>query len=103
MKVIDEVAIAKQALFSLNTFGPGSRVYGVVDHIRKELKEIEDDPTDSKEWIDVLILAIDGAWRAGLGPQQIIDEYFAKMEINKNRTWPDWRTAELDKAIEHVR
>lgn len=101
--VIDRAAIAKQVVFSQNTFGPGNRTKGVIDHIKKELKEIENDPSDNKEWIDVLILAIDGAWRSGLSPQQIIDEYFAKMEINKNREWPDWRTAEPDKAIEHVR
>lgn len=100
---IDEGAISAQILFSLNTFGPGDRTKGVVDHIRKELHEIESDPSDFTEWIDVLILAIDGAWRVGLSPQNIIDLYFSKMDVNRNRTWPDWRTAEPDKAIEHVR
>jgi dATP/dGTP pyrophosphohydrolase len=95
--------IQEQRQFSLATFGPGTRSKGVVQHIRKELAEIEADPTELSEWIDVVILALDGAWRAGFAPEQICEALQAKLEKNKAREWPDWRTMTEDQAIEHVR
>jgi len=85
------------------TFGPGSRAQGVVDHIRKELREIEAAPADLTEWIDVVILALDGAWRSGATPTDIILALAAKQAKNEARQWPDWRTSDPNKAIEHVR
>lgn len=101
--VIDAKHLAHQRVWSLRTFGPGTRLLGVLDHIRKELREIEDDPTDVREWVDVIILAFDGAWRAGWEPQQIIDAIKVKQAKNEARTWPDWRTMSEDQAIEHDR
>lgn len=95
--------LQRQRVWSEQTFGPGARTKGVVDHIRKELCEIEADPTDITEWIDVVILALDGAWRAGATPEQIVATLVAKQTKNENRNWPDWRTADPDKAIEHDR
>ncbi|WP_074850595.1 dATP/dGTP pyrophosphohydrolase domain-containing protein [Tsukamurella tyrosinosolvens] len=89
--------------WNLETFGPGARTEGIFDHIRKELKEILGDPTDITEWSDLLLLALNGAMRAGHEPQQIIDAIKAKQAINEQRTWPDWRTQDPNKAIEHVR
>lgn len=100
---IDVAHIERQRAWSLATFGPGPRTKGVVDHIRKELQEIEDDPADLFEWIDVIILGFDGAYRAGFTPLEIILALKAKQERNYKREWPDWRTADPDKAIEHVR
>lgn len=98
-----EQHLQRQRDFSERTFGPGSRAAGVVDHIRKELREIEENPGDLAEWIDVVILALDGAWRSGATPAQIIDALVAKQAKNEARTWPDWRSAPVDKAIEHDR
>lgn len=97
------IILEEQSKFSLETFGPGERTEGLIDHIKKELHEIELDPTDVMEWIDVAILAFDGAWRSGWEPSQIVEAYKQKLEKNKQRKWPDWRTAEPGKAIEHVR
>jgi hypothetical protein len=95
--------LQRQRDWSGRTFGPGSRSAGVVDHIRKELIEIEADPGDLKEWIDVVILALDGAWRTGAQPQEIIGAIVAKQTKNEGRVWPDWRTSDPNKAIEHDR
>lgn len=100
---IDASHLERQREFSLKTFGPGARTNGVLDHIAKELNEIREAPEDISEWVDVIILAFDGAWRAGWEPQQIIDAIVAKQSKNELREWPDWRTADPDKAIEHVR
>lgn len=95
--------LRRQKAFSEATFGPGARTAGVLDHIRKELTEIEADPADIMEWVDVIILAFDGAWRAGWEAEAIVDAIVAKQTRNEGRQWPDWRTAAPDKAIEHVR
>jgi len=101
--VIDAAHIERQRQWSMRTFGPGARLLGVLDHIRKELREIEAAPADVEEWVDVLILAFDGAWRAGWEPQQILDAIVAKQTKNEGRSWPDWRGRSEDEAIEHVR
>jgi hypothetical protein len=95
--------LVRQRAFSERTFGPGMRTAGVCDHIRKELTEIASNPADVLEWVDVILLALDGAWRAGFEPQQIAAAIEAKQTKNEARTWPDWRTADPNKAIEHVR
>lgn len=95
--------LTRQREFSVRTFGPGPRTAGVIDHIRKELAEIEASPLDLKEWIDVVILGLDGAWRSGASEAQIITALVAKQEKNESRAWPDWRTAPEGQAIEHDR
>lgn len=95
--------LRRQRAFSLHTFGPGTRTAGVCDHIRKELKEIEAAPADISEWVDVILLAFDGAWRSGATPEQIAAAIEAKQTKNEGRVWPDWRTMSPDRAIEHDR
>jgi hypothetical protein len=100
---LDADHFARQIAFSERTFGPGPRTAPILDHIRKELDEVAENPADLGEWVDVMILAADGAWRAGHQPQAIIDAVIGKQARNEARTWPDWRTAEPGKAIEHDR
>lgn len=95
--------LEKVKSWSVETFGPGPRPDGIVDHIRKELIEILEDPNDLEEWIDVITLAFDGALREGYSPAEIISCLVNKHEINAARSWPDWRLAEPGKAIEHIK
>lgn len=92
-----------QIEFNLRTFGPGARTQAVVDHIRKELVEVLQSGGDLAEWTDVIILSLVGALRSGATPEQIIQSVVAKHAKNEARRWPDWRTADPTKAIEHVR
>jgi hypothetical protein len=94
--------LERQVEFSQKTFGPNQRTSGVLDHLRKELSEVEKNPDDISEWIDVVLLALDEAWRRGFSPEEICKALAAKQQKNENRVWPDWRTAPEDKAIEHV-
>ena len=93
----------RQRSWSAETFGPGPRLKGLLDHLRKELVEVEQDPTDVTAWLDLVILAFDGAWRGGHTPEEIVEALNAKYAKNSARTWPDWRQASPDHAIEHVR
>jgi len=94
----------RQIQWSIATFGPANRrgTEGVIDHIRKEIEEVQADPGDLEEWVDLILLSFDGAWRSGHIPLEIIEAIEAKQFKNENRKWPDWRTAESGKAIEHI-
>jgi hypothetical protein len=98
-----EAHLRRQQAFSEKTFGPGARVEGVTDHIAKELAEVRESGGALAEWVDVIILGFDGAWRSGATPEQIVAAIVAKQKKNEARAWPDWRTAEPGKAIEHNR
>lgn len=93
----------RQREFSTTAFGPGERTRGVIAHIRKELVEVEESEGSLNEWVDVILLAFDGAWRSGKTPEQIAQAIAAKQAVNQMRSWPDWRTADKDAPIEHVR
>ena len=95
--------IMRHRMWSEETFGPPRGTEGVIDHLQKELKEVAADPSDLEEWIDIITLAIDGAWRSGHSPAEIAFKLGSKLEKNKRREWPDWRTQPAGKAIEHVR
>jgi hypothetical protein len=106
--------LLRQMAWSHATFGPGVRTEAVIDHIRKELQEVIDSDGESLEWVDVVILALDGltrqlAYRNGerADAKNVADIVCRMIEgvqgRNEARTWPDWRTAAPGKAIEHVR
>ena len=95
--------IERQREWSLNTFGPGVRDEGISNHIRKELTEIQEAPGDVMEWIDVIILALDGALRNGYSPADITAALLSKQAINLEREWPDWRQFKNGEPIEHIR
>lgn len=73
---------------------------GVLDHIKKEITEIEAKPDDLSEWVDLILLAFDGAFRNGFSPNQITDALARKFRINMSRIWP--AIPDPEKAIEHI-
>jgi hypothetical protein len=95
-----EAYLTRQWAWSKDTFGPALRTRGIIQHITKELREIEADPHDLMEWVDVVILAMDGFWRHGGKPEDLLAIMQAK---NLARQWPDWRTLSEHQAIEHDR
>lgn len=105
--------LIRQIKFSKKSFGPGDRMNGVLDHISKEIKEVRDSEGDPSEWVDLLILSMDGMWRsiskeypnltdAGIA-LALISYLEDKQSKNEKRSWPDWRESDPNKAIEHVR
>ena len=73
--------------WSERTFGSGARHAALCAHIRKELDEIAAKPHDLEEWVDVMILAFDGAWRAGHSADMIATMLEYKQMKNFNRTF----------------
>ena len=106
--------LMRQMAFSHATYGPGERTDGVVNHIRKELVEVEEAAGESSEWVDVVILALDGLTRRlaycngerrdpALVAETACNMIEGKQSRNEARDWPDWRTAAPGKAFEHIR
>lgn len=93
--------VRTQAEWSQQTFGWGHRTKGLTAHIRKELEEIEAAPNDLMEWIDVMILAFDGYWRAGGRHHELMSHLVVKQRQNMRRAWPP--VGSEDKPVEHVR
>lgn len=108
-----EAHLTRQIVFSRATFGPGARTEGVIDHIRAELDEVLAANGSPEEWVDVAILALDGLTRAihaefgQVGAPSVAHEavrlILSKQSANELRDWPDWRTADPGKRIEHIR
>ena len=110
--------LLRRAEHSNLAFGPDFRWRGILDHLRKELAEVElAEGTDLEEWIDIILLGLDGATRCALvqldnpksvsshirSTTDVLRALEAKIEKNAARKWPDWRTADPNKAIEHDR
>jgi hypothetical protein len=93
--------LARKLQWSLATFGEGPHTAGIQAHIVKELAEISANPSDYKEWIDVLFLALDGYLRHGGRPENLLPDLEEKLAINKKRKWPEFHPDDL--AIEHIR
>lgn len=108
--------LLRQMAFSRGTFGPGERFNGVLDHIEKEIAELRELPNAHarpSEWVDIVILALDGLTRSILKRVEGASHDYAatvavatilqKLGANELRDWPDWRGQSPDKAIEHDR
>lgn len=95
--------LTRQIAFSKKAFGPFDRTPGIVAHIRKELDEVAASPGDVTEWMDIVLLGLDGAWRAGYSEEEITEALAAKLAKNEARQWPDWRDIPPDQPIEHVK
>ena len=114
-----EAHLTRQIAWSRATFGPGTRQQGVFDHIYKEMAEVvsaKDHAGRVKEWTDIVILALDGLWReisygnsfgihtsSPISAEVAVRSIISKQSKNEMRNWPDWRTADPNKAIEHDR
>ena len=90
-----------QIQFSRRTFGEGKRTGANTSHIAKELQEIRANPADTSEWVDVILLALDGYWRHGGDPTAIMTALRAKLDTNKARKWPTPISEDI--PVEHVR
>ncbi len=120
-----EQHLKRQMAFSKATFGPGTRQNGVIDHIEQEVQEIRDGDNDPREWVDLVLLSLDGLWRSiafDETNQYDLEECMKqnssvwddipmlcsiliqeKQSKNEQRDWPDWRSADPNKAINHDR
>lgn len=93
--------IEDQIVWSRLTFGHGQRTEGVLKHIESEIAEVRQQPDDLEEWVDIIILALDGAWRSGHTTHEIIHTMAQKQLKNFMRQWPEPNGK--DEPVEHIR
>lgn len=96
-------------LWMNNTFGSdeerGAETWrGTLAHAKLEMAEIEASRgKDLEEWVDLIMLSMASAIRAGFSPAEIAKGIQDKHMKNTTRNWPDWRTMDPDQPIEHIR
>lgn len=88
--------VAEYLEWAEQTF-PVATVDSIVEHLRREVAELVDDPTDPAEIADVLSLTFHLAYVAGVDPTKALA---AKLEINKAR---EWGKPDAAGVVEHVR
>ena len=96
--------IDEKFLWSTRTFGQHKNHMKIINHIRKEAIEASHAPTDPEEWVDMILLALDGLSRiCGLSGAEIIEQIAAKNDKNHQREWPPVQEVHDDHPIEHVK
>lgn len=87
MTILDVTELLEiQEEWSAEKFGAGKRTKGICNHIRSELKEVEETEC-LEEWVDVLLLAFDAVWRLGASPEMLVRKLLQKQQENIGREW----------------
>ncbi len=76
--------IETQIVFSTKSFGHGKRTEGILKHIENEIQEVRDNPDDVFEWIDIILLAFDGAWRCIAYQAELLSASAVSYLLNKS-------------------
>lgn len=95
-----------QKSWSGRTFGHTyqvNRLEGILKHIEQEVEEVREDLYSLEEWIDLVTLSLDGAWRTGATNVEVAHALRDKLLKNKSREWPDWRTIKGDEPSNHIK
>ena len=95
MKLIADIMAWQAATF------PNQSRAGAIAHARAELIEIEQNPGDLSEPVDLIFMAIDIARRDGHTADEVAEALAVKLAINKSRTWVD--PGDPDAPMEHQR
>ncbi|HEC2115841.1 TPA: DUF550 domain-containing protein [Klebsiella oxytoca] len=83
----------EHAEWSQGTFGNVGPV-GPLKHLSKEALEAAAEPGDLSEWADMQFLLWDAQRRAGITDEQITQAMIEKLEVNKQRSWPEPKDGE---------
>jgi len=110
--------VARHRRWSQETFGKGEHTIGLLEHIKKECDEVleakkvlehPDNIYKSREnkekllyeVIDIIILAIDLAWRLDFTLDEIESALFKKQVKNMIHKWP--KITDPNKPTEHIK
>lgn len=85
--------------WSRHALGAADRREGITKHVELEVKELRASGYDLTEWVDIIILGIDGALQCA-GPEEVAKALEIKQKLNIARLWPE---VPADQAREHDR
>ena len=74
------------AVWQDETF-PHATLHSKLEHVRKETKEIEDNPSDLYEWADVMLIFLHALSGQGIKVSELLCACREKQEICRNREW----------------
>jgi hypothetical protein len=66
---------------------PNQTLDAKLEHLRREVVELIENPRDRSEWADVFLLFLGSANKAGLSAPELIAIAHEKITINENRKW----------------
>ena len=90
--------LSEIAVWAEQTF-PNEGVTGKLAHLKEEIEELLDDPTNLDEWADCFLLLFDAARKQGIEYDDIAAAMRAKFERNKLRRWVE----DMPGIYHHVR
>ena len=71
----------------MNKAMPDVTLGSCLGHLVKEVAEIVESPDDITEYADVYLLLLSAMTKANIDIQDVVAEAWAKLEVNKKRTW----------------
>lgn len=71
--------------------------------LKNEICNLSNTVDNEYRWAFIARKIIINAEINGITNDLLIESAFSKLEINKSRKWPDWRTVDENKAIEHLK
>lgn len=108
--------IQRHIQWSVETFGEGEHLEGLLKHIEKECNEVRNEVDNASanfiseeeanknilnELADIVILTVDAMWRQGFTPEQIAYALLEKQKINMRRKWT--KITDPSQPTEHIR
>ncbi len=91
------------------THGEGDKQERLLNHIALEIEEVRESEGSPTEWVDLVILALDGLTRSYgdvtplIAATKAAEEIERKWDKNTTRDWPDPKKHPDDKPMEHIR
>jgi len=81
--------VNRQRAWSTAQFGETVPIDRILNHITEEVAEVKAEPGTLHNWIDIVLLAFDGAWRAGHSPKEVVQAIQDVQVRNIMREWLD--------------
>lgn len=96
-------ALKRQFEFSQRVFGAGPKTEQILRHISRQSVDTIARGNPTEEWVDIMILAMDGALRSGSTPYEIAGLLEYKMTVNEAREWPKLEDQVMDEPVHHIK
>lgn len=87
------------AAWANQTF-PWATAESKIRHLRSEVEELHDDPSDLTEYADCMALLMGAADKQGYTLQDVFDAMAKKLIVNRKR---DWGEMNAEGYVEHVK
>jgi len=95
--------VNRQRTWSTTQFGESVDLPRILNHITEATGDVEKEPARLHNWIDIVLLAMDGAWRAGHSPKEVVQAIQDVQVRNIMRDWQNPGDLPIGEPIKHIR